>query len=54
MIHLHYRWIEKKSDEELFNWVKICALLHGQIVVFGNIKEDSISNFKDSIEDLSF
>ena len=33
------RWIEKKTDDELFNWVKICALVHAQIVVYGNIKE---------------
>ena len=33
------RWIEKKSDDEVFNWVKICALVHVQIVVYGNIKE---------------
>ena len=34
-----YRWIEKKTDDEVFYWVKICALLHGQIVVYGNVKE---------------
>ena len=33
------RWIEKKTDDQIFNWVKICALVHAQIVVYGNVKE---------------
>ena len=34
-----YRWIEKRTDDEVFYWVKICSLVHGQIVVYGNVKE---------------
>ena len=33
------RCIEKKTDDQIFNWVKIVALVHAQIVVYGNVKE---------------
>ena len=36
---MFYRWIEKRTDDEVFYWVKICALVHAQIVVYGNVKE---------------
>ena len=33
------RWIENRPDDEVIYWVKISALVHLQIVVYGNVKE---------------